>query len=74
MSNILLFIALSVVLASLIRAAVLSYRHNLAEPEEADWEEEWDCPECSFHVQAGEVCVYCGTTRPSPGRPDGGKG
>ena len=21
--------------------------------------EEWDCPECGFHVQAGDTCIYC---------------
>ena len=74
MSQILLFIALSVVVATLVRGAVLSYRRNQEEPEESGWEEEWDCPECGFHVQAGEVCIYCGFTRPSPGEADGRRG
>ena len=74
MSQILVFIALSVVLATLVRVAVLSYRRNRAEPEDVGWEEEWDCPECGFHVQAGEICIYCGSTRPSPDGADGKQG
>jgi len=26
--------------------------------------EEWDCPECGFHVQAGDKCIYCDTSKP----------
>ena len=22
--------------------------------------DEWRCPECSFLVQVGEICIYCG--------------
>ena len=25
--------------------------------------DEWDCPECGFHVQAGDVCIYCNTKK-----------
>jgi hypothetical protein len=21
--------------------------------------DEWDCPECGFHIQAGDLCIYC---------------
>ena len=68
MSQLILFIALSVVVAAFVRAAVLSYRRNRLEPEEAGRDEEWDCPECGFHVQAAEICIYCGSNRPSPGQ------
>jgi len=27
--------------------------------------EEWDCPECGFHVQAGDKCIYCDTEKPA---------
>ncbi len=26
--------------------------------------EEWYCPECGFHVQAGDKCIYCDTSKP----------
>lgn len=26
--------------------------------------EEWNCPECGFHVQAGSKCIYCDTKKP----------
>lgn len=26
--------------------------------------EEWDCPECGFHIQAGKKCIYCETNKP----------
>tara|TARA_X000000368_G_scaffold408158_1_gene388472 strand:- start:4581 stop:4805 length:225 start_codon:yes stop_codon:yes gene_type:complete len=22
--------------------------------------DEWNCPECGFLVQVGEICIYCG--------------
>ena len=25
---------------------------------------EWDCPECGFHVQLGNSCTYCYTQKP----------
>jgi len=27
--------------------------------------EEWDCPECGFHIQAGSHCIYCDTEKPA---------
>ena len=27
--------------------------------------EEWDCPDCGFHVQAGDKCIYCDTEKPA---------
>jgi len=27
--------------------------------------EEWNCPECGFHVQAGDKCIYCDTEKPA---------
>jgi len=27
--------------------------------------EEWDCPECGFHVQVGDKCIYCDTEKPA---------
>ncbi|MBL7011107.1 MAG: hypothetical protein ISR82_07780 [Candidatus Marinimicrobia bacterium] len=41
--------------------AVLIARSNRGEDTYNDLEtEEWDCPECGFHVQAGDTCIYCG--------------
>ena len=25
--------------------------------------EEWECPECTFNVQAGNICPYCDTKK-----------
>ena len=25
---------------------------------------EWDCPECGFHIQAGNKCIYCDFPKP----------
>ena len=27
--------------------------------------EEWYCPECGFHIQAGDKCIYCDTEKPA---------
>ena len=35
-------------------------RSNSSEKFYSDLEvEEWDCHECGFHVQVGDVCIYC---------------
>ncbi len=26
--------------------------------------DEWYCPECGFHVQVGDKCIYCDTSKP----------
>tara|TARA_B100001250_G_scaffold180465_1_gene155135 strand:- start:917 stop:1114 length:198 start_codon:yes stop_codon:yes gene_type:complete len=25
--------------------------------------DEWECPNCSFHVQVGDHCIYCGASK-----------
>ena len=25
--------------------------------------DEWECPSCSFHVQVGDHCIYCGARK-----------
>ena len=25
--------------------------------------DEWDCPKCGFHIQAGDLCIYCSTRK-----------
>ena len=35
-------------------------RSNSSENFYSDLEvEEWDCHECGFHVQVGNICIYC---------------
>ena len=65
MSQPFLLLGLFLILAYFVLAAYRSYQRNRLEPEDESWDEEWDCPECGFHVQAGTSCVYCGTSRPS---------
>ena len=39
------------------------------QPDFADQSQDldaWICPECGFHVQAGNECVYCYTKKPKP--------
>jgi len=49
-----------------IGAAVLIARSNRAEDAYDDLEmDEWDCPECGFHVQAGDTCIYCSSKKPA---------
>jgi len=41
-------------------------RSNRAEDTYDDLETDaWDCPECGFHVQAGDTCIYCGEEKPT---------
>ena len=35
-------------------------RSNSSEKFYSDLDvEEWDCHECGFHVQVGNICIYC---------------
>ncbi|MBF90008.1 MAG: hypothetical protein CMG75_10250 [Candidatus Marinimicrobia bacterium] len=33
-------------------------------PEDTSDTEEWICPSCSFNVQVGTECIYCGEKKP----------
>lgn len=55
---------LFVFLVGMIGVAVFIARKNRADDTYADLDtEEWNCPECGFHIQAGESCIYCGTKK-----------
>ncbi len=47
-----------------IGVVILIARTNRAEDAYDDLEtDEWDCPGCGFHVQAGDKCIYCGAKK-----------
>ncbi|MBT3663609.1 MAG: hypothetical protein HN927_07015 [Candidatus Marinimicrobia bacterium] len=51
---------LILILILFIGMAVLIARSNREDDTYADLEtDEWDCPECGFHIQAGDICIYC---------------
>ncbi len=37
---------------------------NNLELEDHESLEEWDCPECGFHIQIGDSCTYCYEQKP----------
>lgn len=39
-------------------AVLIARAHNNNTYENLNLEE-WDCPTCGFHVQAGNTCIYC---------------
>ena len=56
---------LILIITIFIGVAVLIARSNRAEETYDDLEtDEWDCPECGFHVQVGGTCIYCGGNKP----------
>ena len=50
---------LGIILTLFILFAVLIGRSDENKTYENLDIEEWDCPECGFHVQVGDVCIYC---------------
>lgn len=59
---------LCVFLAGMIVVAVFIARKNRSEDSYADLDtEEWNCPECGFHIQAGDSCIYCGAEKEKNG-------
>ena len=47
-----------------IGVAIFIARTNHSKDYYADIEtDEWDCPDCGFHVQAGDKCIYCGAKK-----------
>ncbi len=53
------------IFTALIGVMVFVTGKNRKEDSYTDLEiEEWDCPECGFHVQAGNYCIYCDTKKP----------
>ena len=64
--NILLFFSVFViVIIFFIGVSVLIFqRENESQKYTENDLEEWDCPECGFHIQAGIECTYCYTKKP----------
>ena len=57
---------LIIIIFVFVGVAVLIARSNRAEDTYDDLETDaWDCPECGFHVQAGDTCIYCGEEKPT---------
>ncbi len=49
----------------LIGITIFVSMKNKKEDSYTDLEtKEWDCPECGFHIQAGDKCIYCDTEKP----------
>lgn len=61
----LIFLVILLILAYFGLMAYRDYRNNLDRPEDTGGLEEWDCPDCGFHVQLGESCIYCGAGKPT---------
>ena len=57
---------LIIIIFIFVGVAILIARSNRAEDTYYDLETDaWDCPECGFHVQAGDTCIYCGEEKPT---------
>ncbi|MBT3479281.1 MAG: hypothetical protein HOA15_03205 [Candidatus Marinimicrobia bacterium] len=57
---------LFLLIAIFIGVAALIARSNRSEDAYNDLEtDEWDCPECGFHVQVGDTCIYCSARKSS---------
>ena len=51
------FLVIIIILFGVV-AVLIARAHNNNTYENLNIEE-WDCPECGFHVQAGDTCIYC---------------
>ncbi len=59
-----LFLLFMFFMGSIILIALIAAK-NKREDTYTDLEmDEWDCPECGFHIQAGHKCIYCDTEKP----------
>jgi len=48
-----------------IGIAILIAQSNHSEATYKDIDiEEWKCPDCGFHVQVGNICIYCNAKKP----------
>ena len=56
-----IFAILAVVFGIIIYVTGKNKREDTYTDLETD---EWDCPECGFHVQVGSKCIYCDTSKP----------
>ncbi len=51
------FLVIIIILFGVV-AVLIARAHNNNSYENLNLEE-WDCPTCGFHVQAGNTCIYC---------------
>ena len=51
------FLVIIIILFGVV-AVLIARAHNNNSYENLNLEE-WDCPTCVFHVQAGNTCIYC---------------
>ncbi len=55
---------LIMILFIFIGIVVFIARANRPEDAYLDIEtESWECPDCGFHVQVGDTCIYCQTKK-----------
>ena len=47
-----------IVIFFIVFAVLIARSHNNKTYENLDIDE-WDCPVCGFHIQAGDKCIYC---------------
>lgn len=62
-------IFISIILISTVLIVTLIFFHQKetygnSEFKDEKFLEEWDCPECGFHVQMGDSCTYCYEQKP----------
>tara|TARA_B100001750_G_C15361092_1_gene522245 strand:+ start:77 stop:268 length:192 start_codon:yes stop_codon:yes gene_type:complete len=56
---------LSFIIMIFIGITIMIARSNQPEDRYTDLEtDEWDCPDCGFHVQLGNICIYCNAKKP----------
>ena len=53
-----LYFLVIIILLFGVVAVLIARAHNNNTYENLNLEE-WDCPTCGFHVQAGNTCIYC---------------
>ena len=58
----LLFIIFTALIGTII---FISMKNNKEDSYTNLETEEWDCPECGFHIQVGSKCIYCDTEKPA---------
>ena len=52
----------TVILLMIVTLGILGSLESLFQSDEIETEE-WECHECSFNVQAGNICPYCDTKK-----------
>lgn len=59
------FILSFIILSSMIGVIIYISAKNRKDDAYINLEmDEWDCPECGYHIQAGNQCIYCNTLKP----------